>query len=206
MVTDEQQLIRVDDIVVHNATPKIEGKVIFVLGDDITVRWDKPRMISALGIQLSETVKASDLSLVDADEAFWRSVPEGTQLHYHHGHGEWIRGVVEGGVFRPTDLVGKWDTPVTIDHTGQVRESSGMRRITSGHTFRPHYANIYESGVNPRFVDTDPTAMPALDLTVPTLTDEQREIVDRITSAQNDIDALKQHIDDLRVQFYKEAK
>ena len=206
MVTEELLAIRVGDIVIHSATPKIEGEVLEVKGASSVVRWAKPRMISALGIQLNETVKVSDLSLTDPNEAFWRSAPEDTVLHYHHGHGEWMRGVVEAGMFRPQALVGTWGPQVTIDYTGQMRESSGLRRISSGQSFRPHFANIYESGVNPRFVDTDPTAMPAIDLSAPELTEKQKDIIEQVSNAQNDLDALKQHIDELRTKFYEEAK
>jgi hypothetical protein len=211
MVTDEQ-LIRVGDTVTHVNTPKIEGEVIEVQGEDITVRWDKPRTIGAFGIQLTETVKAGDLSLSDPDEAFWRSVPPGTVLHYHSGHQLWMQGVLtilDGEVpeprFEPQTLLGPWSRPF-IDHNGQLREDAAVKKVREGRTFRPHYSNIFESGVNPRFFDLDLKSLERAELTPAPLTLDQLDIVDRVQSCHNDITALKGQIDTLRVEFYKEAE
>lgn len=81
---------------------------------------------------------------------------EGEIVHYHDGHGKFVRCTVakdvdENGipctVLKPTALVGRWgqDEIISRDRYGEERVGHHARRILTGNeTFRPHPSNIYE--------------------------------------------------------------
>jgi hypothetical protein len=120
-------------------------------------------------------------SLIERSNDFWSTVEVGATLHYHNSFGKFIRGVVveQDGkrMLRPTALVGAW-SPIDLPKRqpdGSVYESYHAQKIREGDAWQPSDGTIYES---PSFAEGhkakgDPRALPALDLTVPPMTDEE---------------------------------
>ena len=124
------------------------------------------------------------------DDSFWDQTPIGDILHYCYSRDQFIRGIVmimsEGmeqgkkGI-RPIALVGNWKKNEQVsryrDGTPKLSYHAGMiLNPTAGSVFRPAIENIYEY---PKFSSNkhsiDPTKMPALDLCLPPMSEEEQK-------------------------------
>jgi hypothetical protein len=124
---------------------------------------------------------------------WWAEQEIGATLHYHNGFGEYVRGEVvvltdgdRAGLkgIRPVALVGNWkpyDLPQRRPD-GSVAMGYHASKIVEGGpdaAWRPSDSCVYEA---PRFVGPrgagdpgDPRTLPALDLTVPPMSDDAQE-------------------------------
>lgn len=122
--------------------------------------------------------------LRDDHDRFWAGTQIGEVLHYHHGFGAYVRGVVVNHngkkCLQPTALVGDWqeyDLP-SRSETGEVRYSSGGRFFDSD-PWQPSPTCMFEhpsfSAPHGRGQCNDPTGLDPIDLTIPTPTAEEAE-------------------------------
>lgn len=127
---------------------------------------------------------------------WWEARAVGETVHYHNGFGQYVRGEIvetaEGKVMKPTALVGPWaksDLPNRrID--GEVHYPYHARKIMEGETMKPNATNMFE---NPDHTDrgVDPTKLDAIDLTVPEMNAEERELARLYNRREDAIDLLK---------------
>jgi len=117
------------------------------------------------------------------NDAFYASLKLGQIVHYHNSFGQFVRCEVVMGTtvhdktmhkcLKPIALVGDWksyDLPRRLPN-GEVDLGYQAEKIAKGDCFEPNYGCIYESGERSgSHFDTDPSKLPALDLSVPELT------------------------------------
>lgn len=131
-----------------------------------------------------------------SSEDFWARQKIGTQLHYHNGFGNVVRGEVvlmkngKKGLL-PTALVGKWrpyDLPQRLAD-GSIHLGYHADKIAKGEAWQPHSSCVYESPdcAKSYRAEPDPRKLPALDLTPPAAIDTEREekvrLIQRIKAA-----------------------
>ena len=115
---------------------------------------------------------------------FYDTAKLGSVVHYHNGFRQYVRCEVVEGVtthskgktikcLKPVALVGAWkpyDLPCR-DRDGSINYGHHAGDIIAGKTFDPHASNIWESPAFQRKPgEPDPSALPALDLSVPDMT------------------------------------
>ena len=89
----------------------------------------------------------------DAQEEYYRSLQLGEIVHYHSGHGRFVRCRVEldkrgRKVLIPIELVGKWlkrDTTVVQHRDGSWNTPTYVDSIERREFILSHFSNIYES-------------------------------------------------------------
>lgn len=117
-----------------------------------------------------------------ADTDFWGSLKGGEVLHYRNHSDQFYRGIAERDQdgemgLKPTALVGRWsehERP-TRDAYGEIRERYAARQVRERTIFRPNPSFIFEYSrySGERFID--PYAMEEMDLSVPPLTQHDKE-------------------------------
>lgn len=117
-------------------------------------------------------------------ERFYASLQLGQIVHYDSSFGQYVRCEVVMGTtvhkknghkcLKPIALVGAWpsfDLP-RRGRDGEVVLGYQAEKIANGVCFEPNSSCIYEGSTRPR--DVDPRGLPAIDLSVPPATDEQK--------------------------------
>jgi len=154
-------------------------------------------------------------NLGDACDAWYQSQTPGTIVHYNHSFGQYVRceivrldedvslstgTVLRAGehVLRPIELVGAWrahDLP-RRQRDGEIRYPYWPEKIVQGgDVFKPDYKCIFEADRERHLAKhPDPTDAPAIDLTVPDMTDEERIAAEKWTL----IRGMKQVLDNHR--------
>lgn len=120
---------------------------------------------------------------IDESEAWYESLRVGQTIHYDNGFQQWVRCVVVMAAtvhnakphkcLKPLALCGNWskyDLPRRLAD-GSVHTSYHVKQIAEGTCFEPHFGSIFESGRS-RAKD-DPSKLPALDLSIPALSDAE---------------------------------
>lgn len=116
-----------------------------------------------------------------AKQGFWASRKVGEILHYHNSFGQFIRGeVVDNGgkmELKPTALCGNWnkyDLPYR-SKDGTINYSYHVKKIQEGESWQPSDSCVYEA---PAYSESyksagDPRVMPAINLELPPMSDEE---------------------------------
>lgn len=121
--------------------------------------------------------------LMNDHDAFYKSLTPGQIVHYNNGFQNFVRCevVVKDGqnVLKPIALVGawrEWDLPKRMAD-GSISYCYHADKISKGETFTPNAGCIYESNPDSSVHHgVNPTKMPAIDLSVPEMTDEQKQL------------------------------
>ena len=122
----------------------------------------------------------------DENGAFYAGLKLGATVHYHNSFGQFIRCEVVMGTtvhdksmhkcLKPVALVGDWakfDLPRRMPD-GTINYGYQADKIRNGDCFEPNYGCIFESGrPGGRHFEVDPSKLPALDLSVPEMSDEK---------------------------------
>ena len=130
-------------------------------------------------------------SIFAASDDFWAGVEVGTQLHYHNGFGQFVRGVVVldddtfEKSFSPIALVngarkdgrdvhgwGRHELP-SWSADGKAHYPYHAQSIVDGDTWIPGASNLWEASARLQNEYERPDNSPALDLSIPDRTDEQ---------------------------------
>lgn len=112
-------------------------------------------------------------------EEFYQNLIDGQIVHYNNGFDQWVRCKAVNHELQPIALCGNWkeyDLPKRDFKTGEIIHSYYSRKIAENETFTPHAGNLFEVGNKPRD-GIDPNTLPAIDLTVPELNEEQWKTV-----------------------------
>jgi hypothetical protein len=130
---------------------------------------------------LTSQIKASKSSenffanLGKQHDQFYESLTVGQQVHYMNFRDAFVRCIVikeEGkNVLKPIALVGNWnDSNLPYRYpNGEIYYPTYAKSVIDGKTMTPNASNIWENGKN----GNDPINLPAIDLTVPEMTEQQ---------------------------------
>ena len=159
----------------------------FIDGDYAGIR----KGFSVEDVQASLKFADSVSRVFAASDDFWANVEVGTQLHYHNGFGQFVRGVVVldddtlAPTLLPTALVngvrlddGKahgwsaWELP-HWNNVGEVVNPYHVQKIIDGETWNPSPSTIWEASARLQNEYERPDNGVAQDLNPPTRTDEE---------------------------------
>jgi hypothetical protein len=118
-------------------------------------------------------------------DKFYAGLQLGQIIHYDNGFGQFVRCEVAIGTtvhdkkphkcLKPIALVGDWgkyDLPRRMPD-GSVHLGYHADKIVKGDCFEPNVSSIYEAKPTDRRGPVDPKTLPALDLSVPPMTDNE---------------------------------
>ncbi len=134
--------------------------------------------------------------LTNGSDAFFAQLTPGSVVHYHSGHGSFVRcKVTDGRQLLPIALVGEWskhDLPRYMN-TGEVYPGYHVKQIQEQKTFRPNASNIYE--FKPGNHKVDPTNLPVINTTLPPLAQEQQDKAAQYRKLETIQHLVKQHLE-----------